>query len=408
MINFDRTRRWRTRVTALVLFTALLAGCATKSFQRPADFDFAALRERATTVVEESIQVSAAIPSHEEINTIFGVDLASKSIQPVWLEIENPTERRLHFLRTGLDPEYFSPREVAFLFHGSLSEQDKKQLSWHLEWLNFENPIEPGSTASGFVYANEDRETKFVSVDLFSPGWSKHTTLLVPTPERTLTEDQIERFNALIGGSSSTEVEDESELHIRLEKLPCCAASEHGIQAEPFNVVLIGNLEAVAAALLRRGFRYSPASPLYAFGRSQDWSARKAAGWVEAQPHVLRLWVTGFQFRGKMVWVGHISTPLGGRFATAESEESPARIDPDVDEARNDLVQDAIFSQLLTQIGFVKGVGAVAPSSPRTTPDGSEYYTDGLRAVLIFDNEPVSMTEIQFLGWEALADHYRR
>lgn len=112
------------------------------------------------------------------------------------------------------------------------------------------------------------------------------------------------------------------------------------------------------------------------------------------------------RFQGKLVWVGQISTPKGGRFAGATSDGSLPLIDPDVDEARNDLVQDLIYSQLVTEVGFVKGVGPVARSSPRTTPGGSTFYTDGLRAVLIFDSQPVSLTEIEFMGWERLTDHY--
>ncbi len=70
------------------------------------------------------------------------------------------------------------------------------------------------------------------------------------------------------------------------------------------------------------------------------------------------------------------------------------------------MVQDAIYSQQVTEIGFVKGAGPVASSSPRTTPWGSTFYTDALRAVLIFDSDPVSLTEIEFMSWERLTDHY--
>ena len=70
------------------------------------------------------------------------------------------------------------------------------------------------------------------------------------------------------------------------------------------------------------------------------------------------------------------------------------------------MVQNAIYSQRVTEIGFVKGAGPVASSSPRTTPWGSTFYTDALRAVLIFDSDPVSLTEIEFMSWERLTDHY--
>jgi hypothetical protein len=326
----------------------------------------------------------------------------------VWLEIENNSDRLVYFLRTGLDPEYFSPREVAFAFYGSMSGEDKKRLVEHIESLDFRDPNGPRSTVSGFVFTNEDQETKFVSVDLLSRGWSSHLTLLVPIPERSLSEDHVAKIHAMIAKAKPLHVEDESQLRSLLEKLPCCTASENGVEGEPLNVVLIGDLDATGPALTRRHFRYTPVSPLYVFGRPQDISAKKVRGWVAAQPHVLRVWLTKMRFQGKLVWVGQISTTKGGRFAGPTSDGSLPLIDPDVDEARNDLVQDLIYSQLVTEVGFVKGVGAVARSSPRTTPGGSTFYTDGLRAVLIFDSQPVSLTEIEFMGWERLTDRYRQ
>ena len=392
-------------IVCLVMFTG---GCATTTFVRPAIVDPGALRERAETAVEDDIRVSAAIPSREESMAIFGIDLSEKKIQPMWLEIENNSDRLVYFLRTGLDPEYFSPREVAFAFFESMSDDDKKRFVQHIESLDFRDPIGPHSSVSGFIFTNEDRETKFVSVDLLSPGWSRHLTLLVQNPERSLTEDHIAKIHAMIAEAKPLHVENESQLRSLLEKLPCCAASENGVQGEPLNVALISDLDTTGPALVRRHFRYTPVSPLYVFGRPQDISAEKVGRWVATQPHVLRLWLTKIRFQGKLVWIGQISMPKGGRFAGATSDESLPVIDPDVDEARNDLVQDAIYSQLVTEIGFVKGVGPVARSSPRTTPGGSTYHTDGLRAVLIFDRQPVSLTEIEFMGWERLTDHYRQ
>jgi hypothetical protein len=389
----------------VILLTVLAGGCATGKFEPPAEFDVGTLRERAKTVVEDDIRVSAVIPSRDESNTIFGIDLSSKGIQPLWLEIENDTDRQLHFLRTGLDPEYFSPREVAFAFAGSFSDEAKQKLAWHLERLAFENPVNPRSSDSGFVYTYEDRETKFVSIDLLSRGWSSHLVLLVPAPDRLLADDPVARVRSMLSESKPVHVENESELRTLLENMPCCTANEDGARAGPLNVVLIADLGALGPALVRRHYRYTPMSPLYVFGRPQDVSLKKADSWVAAQPHELRIWLTDILFRDKPVWIGHIGTPPGGRFAGAERNDPTPTFDPGVDEVRIDLVQDAIFSQLLSEIGFVKGAGAVASSSPGTTPGASSYHTDGLRAVLIFETDPVSLTEIDIIGWESLADN---
>ena len=83
-------------------------------------------------------------------------------------------------------------------------------------------------------------------------------------------------------------------------------------------------------------------------------------------------------------------------------------IDPDVDAARNDLIQDMVYSQCLTKLGFVKGVGRVMASQPRATPSGTIYHTDGLRAVFLFEQKSVSLSEIEFFDWERLIDHHRQ
>lgn len=319
-----RTTRgiWRVHTVFVVCLVIFVGGCATTTFVPPENVDVGALRERAESAIQNDIRVSAAIPSRKNSIAIFGIDLSEKKIQPVWLEIENNSDRPVYFLRTGLDPEYFSPREVAFAFFESMSDDDKQRLIQHIESLNFRDPVAPHSSVSGFIFTNEDRETKFVTVDLLSPDSSSHLTLLVSIPERSLTEGHVAKIYAMIAETEPIRVEDESRLRSLLEKLPCCAASEDGVQGEPLNVVLIGDLDAAVPALARRHFRYTPVSPLYVFGRPQDISLRKMGRWVAEQPHVPRAWLTKIRFRGKLVWIGQINMPKGGRFADASSDGS--------------------------------------------------------------------------------------
>ena len=404
-----RTRAASGRARTISLAGALLVlnGCAGDAFVKPTAFDEADMRARAQSVSENGVTASATIPSREETVAIFGVDLLAKDVQPVWIEIVNDTDRVLYLLKTGLDPEYFSPREVAFALSESMSDEARRELVEHIEELDFRDPVEPRTTVSGFVLTYRDRESKFVGIDLLSNDLSAHLALVVPNPDRTLTEDRVRRLEALAAASTPVDAESASKLRGLLERLPCCAADENGVQGEPLNVVLVGDVEAIGPALVRRGFRYHDASPLYAFARPHDFSMAKRDIWVTAQPHVLRLWLTDIRFQGKLVWVGQISMPLGGRFAGPGDESVPQRIDPDVDSARDDFLQDGFYSQLVTEAAFVKGVGAVSRSSPRMTPRGSTYHTDGLRAVLFYDDEPVSLTEIEFIGWERLIDHRR-
>jgi hypothetical protein len=61
-------------------------------------------------------------------------------------------------------------------------------------------------------------------------------------------------------------------------------------------------------------------------------------------------------------------------------------------------MEDLIYSQQLTRTGWVKGVGAALRSTPRRNPTGDPYFTDGYRAVLVFDHRPRSFLEITIGG----------
>ena len=88
-------------------------------------------------------------------------------------------------------------------------------------------------------------------------------------------------------------------------------------------------------------------------------------------------------------------------FRERDHQRCGFRIDPNVDEAQIDLVQDMIYSQHLAKLGFYRGCRSGDESAPRETSAGGTYYTDGLRAVLFFENRPVSISQIQFLPGSA-------
>jgi hypothetical protein len=55
---------------------------------------------------------------------------------------------------------------------------------------------------------------------------------------------------------------------------------------------------------------------------------------------------------------------------------------------------------MLAKAGFVKGVGRVRASDPKINLTGDPYFTDGFRAVLIIDEGPFALDQVQALGWE--------
>jgi hypothetical protein len=76
------------------------------------------------------------------------------------------------------------------------------------------------------------------------------------------------------------------------------------------------------------------------------------------------------------------------------------KIDPDVDEARNSLIEDIVISQQLAKNGWVKNVGAATRAKPKYNLTGDHYFTDGYRSVLVFDRRPRSFMEIDRFDWE--------
>ena len=394
----------RAAMAAVGLALLLLTGACASPFERPAPLDDGPLRARAVTKTDDGIRVSAAVPSGDESRSIFGVDLDQRGIQPLWLEIENGSERSVYFLPTGLDPEYFAPLEVAFLYGGPFHDEGKAALAAHLEALSFDSrsPILPGETVSGFVYANRADPSMMVQVDLIGREWSDSIGLVVPVPGTEAAQQRMAALRGLYTESDVVEIDDEPALRSALEELPCCAADQTGARSLPLNLVLIGKLDEWGPAFVGRNYRYAPASPWHAFGRMQDLSGHRISRWVAPQPHTLRFWLTPLRYQGKPIWVGQVSTGLGGRFAA--SGEETQRIEPDVDDARNDIVQDLLYSQALAKVGFVKGAGSVSAAGPRPTSDAASYHTDGLRAVMLFDRRPVALSQIQFFDWERIVD----
>jgi hypothetical protein len=144
-------------------------------------------------------------------------------------------------------------------------------------------------------------------------------------------------------------------------------------------------------------FNYSPVSALYVFGRPQDVAFQRARSSIHERKH-LRLWLTPMRFEGKYVWNGQISRDIGVRFT--RKTITTHKIDPDVDETRNFLIQDLWYSQGLKPFGFVKGVGPAPYSEPRGNLRGDPYFTDGLRVILRVSSRPVAFPDVGWVEWE--------
>jgi hypothetical protein len=408
------------RAGALALLTVLAAG---RLAYRPEPIDAVPFRARSHTKVRENVRVTVAVPGDEEAERLFGAPLASRGIQPVWVRIENHGPEAYWFTRVNLDPDYFTPLEAAnrvrFLFDASANERMRQ----HFLGSSIGSFVAPGQHIEGFVFTNLDRGVKGINVDLIARGRLVEFFFLIRLAG--LHEDyQVVRADSTYASADIRHL-DQTSLRRALEDLPCCAttADARGVE-DPLNFVLIGSTDDVASNFVRTGwhvaevlrggaalrsfwsyffggaYRHAPISPIYLFGRSQDLSLQKPRETARERNH-LRLWLVPLRYDGQPVWIGQISRDIGLSFSwkTFVGHE----VDPDVDEARNYLVQDMLLSQGVARIGWVKGVGATPQGAPRYLDDGTPFFTDGLRAVMQFTDKQVGLDEVQFFEWERLS-----
>lgn len=383
------------------------------------------LAERAVTQRDGGVAVTLAVLSARESRALFGTDLARSGIQPVWLKVENGEEVPYWLLSAGLDPDYFSAREAAYMRHTLLARSANRQMDEFFDELQFRSPVQPGSTGSGFVFSNLEEGTKPVTVDLIAPrhGAAKSFTWFAKVPglETDVSRRDIDHTYP---PEAMVRLETEAELRAALERLPGWTTNKSGsARGDPLNLVLIGRRDDLFPAFLRRAwhptevislasswktakafllgsrYRYSPVSSLYALGRSQDVAAQKARASINQRNHV-RLWLTPLEYRGKAVWLGQISRDIGVRLTLKTWNLTTHKIDPDVDEARLGLIQDLLYSQSLIKFGFVRGPEAAPTTRPHRNLTGDPYYTDGLRAVLLFERRPIGLGEIEVFEWE--------
>jgi len=408
--------RYGLRIS-LAIAVFVVSGCA--SFD-PVPIEEVGFLERSQTQQQGDVTLTSAVPSAEECVQAFGVNSYKKNIQPVWLEITNNDSVRLMLMPAILDPEYFAPLEVAAAYSFG-SEKVNEEVDFFFADQDVGVFVPPGEMRSGFVFTNVDEGTKSFVVELVGADHEyRRFTFFVEVPGLNVDHRNI-NFGELYAADEIV-THDLPSLRRVLEELPCCTTNKSGKgQGDPLNLVVIGEPLNLYYAFMRAGwdetetiyrgslwkttksfifggrYRYSPVSALYVYGRGQDVALQKARDTIHERNH-LRLWFTPLRLNGKAVWVGQISRDIGVRFT--RKTITTHKIDPDVDEARNYLLQDLWYSQVLAQYSYVAGVGAATYSEPRGNLTGDPYFTDGLRAVMWLSGDPLDMEEVEFLNWE--------
>ena len=404
------------RIVISACAVLLLGACATGFEPKP--MEEVPFKERAQSQTNDGVTVTAAVPSADESRAIFGVGLYNKGIQPVWLEIENKTSQSLSFLPIGLDEDYLTPFEVTSLNQNIKARQE---LEKHFFQNGFYVEVAPGEERSGFVFTNLDEGTKAFNVDLVGDGDAWRFTFFIQVPGLDIDHYEVD-LKTLYKEEEIRDFEDAAEFRAALEQLPCCTRDSGGeSQGDPLNLVVIGSISDVYYSFLRAAwdetevvtaasgfktamsfitggeYRYSPVSSLYVFGRRQDIALQKIRKNIHERNH-LRLWLAPMRFQGKQVWIGQISRDIGVRFT--RKTITTHKIDPDVDETREFLVENLAYAQTLGQFAYAGGVGAASRDEPRQNLTGDPYFTDGLRVVLWLSEELRDLDEVEYERWE--------
>ena len=347
----------------------------------------------------QGVRVSAAVLSAEDSRRMFGADVNATGVQPVWVEVRNQTPEPMWLLSPGADPDYFSPHEVAWSMHTPLARAANARIDEHFDSRGFRSPILPDETRAGVLFLNPERRTRVLNIDLLQNRRLIPFSLFLSVPDDAAGPDS----GLLLFSYRDADITDYSDLaalRAALERLPCCASDPRGTApGDPINGVFVGELRDIAAALVRRSYRRDARAQdasQRVFGRAPDAVLRKQAQ-AGAPATWMRAWLAPIRFEGRAVYLVQVGRPVGGRFAPRDATSSV--LHEDVDEARNLLIQDMMYSGGLDKLGFATGVGPASPTAPRTTVDGARYHTDGLRAVLFLATRPLSLADVELLDW---------
>ncbi|MCP4268245.1 MAG: hypothetical protein GY777_22170, partial [Candidatus Brocadiaceae bacterium] len=355
------------------------SGC---SVYRPGSLEDFPILERAQTKEDSDVLVSIVVLSARESEQVFGVPLALKGIQPVWLKIGNKGNNSLLFLQHFVEPEYYSPQEAAYMSrlkvkratgtnrvlfflpdlifkpfqHIQAKFITRKILADFHERGVHNTLIEPGETVSGFMFTPFDEGTKKVSVVLYQK--KEKTEFLFSVNVPGLKQDYLKRDFVSKFSEEEFVSLDEAGLLDWAESLPQATTNKSGKrEGDPLNLIVVGELDTILSVFalakwdeteslafrsawkMKRAYmkgdsyRYSPISSLFYDGRRHDIALQKTRGGIHERLH-LRLWLTPMLFQENPVWVGQVSRDIGIRFTTRTWNLMTHKIDPNVDDSR--------------------------------------------------------------------------
>ncbi len=408
----------------IILVLLLVAGCGSFKPLPPQEEVY---RDNIHVKSREGLTVSTTLLPDEQSRRLFGVDLADVGLQAIWLRIENRSERSYWLLVAGMDPSYFPPDEAAVLFYPGLGKSDEERLTRHFRELAMPLKTSAGATSEGYVLAPRHEGGRFINVTLVGDRDAIHFGFAVPLPDGDFDFESLDP--AAIYGNAHRPDLDLDELRARVRLLPCCTTDETGQEAgDPLNLVLIGDTADILAGLSRGGWSYThrinlgtirrmigaaisgsaypvaPVSPLYFLERPQDLALQRARNNILQRNH-LRLWLAPFRYQGRSVWVGQVSRDIGVKATWLSPTFTTHVIDPNIDEAREHLLQSLLAAGVVEWFGFAAGIPPASAENPGRNLTQDIYFTDGLRLVAeMSGTRTIPLDNVEFLDWRDSPD----
>jgi hypothetical protein len=407
--------------------------------------DERAFLDAAQTQRQEGMEVTVAVLDARQSRRFFGVPMARQGMQPVWIRVVNQSDVACRLHVVSIDPNYFSPYEAAAANHYSFGKRligfgllgllvlhfllllvplkligawraNRKMDEFFREQAFRLRPVPPAGESEGFVFTPLDVGNKVVQVRLLRMKGPIDFVFNIPVAG--IDVDYVRRDLVDMYRADQLIECDLPALRERLRTMPRAVTSASGLrEGDPVNLIVVGEFATVMSAfaarwdetetitwatcgktfrafLLGTEYRYSPVSALYLFGRSQDFALQRIRESINERLH-LRLWLTELRLDGRPVWVGQVSRDIGVRVTLKTWNLTTHRIDPDVDESRDYVLEDLLEAERLELTGYVDGVGACERDSPRRNLTGDPYYTDGQRGIAIVS---LVRTTAKFIG----------
>ena len=417
------------RILSVLVCALLLSACATTYAPQAVDVENSP--GEILSVSQNDVTVTTTILSDAQAERLYGVDLGGAGLQAVWLKVDNRSPRAQWLLVSALDPNYYPPGEATALFRSGFGEEEERLIAQRFDELALPLKTPAGEINEGYVIAPRHEGGRYVIVKLLSGDGVLDFGFPVTMPDGEFDFEQLDP-DRVYGGQVLPDL-DLAQFREELRGLPCCVTDASGERTgDPLNLVLVGDSPDLMAGVARAGWTFThritfdsikrmigatlsgaaypvaPVSPLYLLGRQQDVALQRPRSTIVQRNH-LRLWLAPFRFEGRSVWIGQVSRDVAVKVTSKSSTLTTHVIDPNVDEAREHLLQSLIVSGAVDRFAFVEGMPPAPSDVPRRNLTDDPFFTDGLRAVVVLaEGRSVAPEDAEFIEWRNSADPLQR